>query len=159
MQIWNFLLVVHLQKLMIHGNSLNSTEPPWLRNTTLYSIHILYQNISKQYCCTILYISIQYMYDITCTSFCYMIWLWSPGRTKKQVRFFSRGHVRWRHPERLSLDMCRQNWRQGLKKWREWFSYEKSTWPHGCVFTIFSNGIGAYPTLGPTWVPDVPLSV
>ena len=27
-QIWNFLLVVHLQKLMIHGNSLNSTEPP-----------------------------------------------------------------------------------------------------------------------------------
>ena len=33
-QIWNFLLVVHLQKLMIHRYSLNSTEPPWLRNTT-----------------------------------------------------------------------------------------------------------------------------
>ena len=37
-QIWNFLLVVHLQKLMIHRYSLNSTEPPWLRNTTVHQV-------------------------------------------------------------------------------------------------------------------------
>ena len=39
-QIWNFLLVVHLQKLMIHRYSLNSTEPPWLRNTTTLLVSI-----------------------------------------------------------------------------------------------------------------------
>ena len=84
-----------------------------------------------------------------------------PDERKNRCVFFSRGHVRWRHPERLSLDMCRQNWRQGLKKWREWFSYEiyMAAWLCLHHFQQWNWGIPNFGTHMSTRCPFVRLSL